>query len=129
MNILSPSILSADFSRLGEQIIEIDKAGAEYIHIDVMDGEFVEKNNVLQMRDYTLKIKNISMTPIDVHLMVKNPREHIDYFINQGVDRITFHYEVCKDNNEILSLVKEIIENGIKVGIAINPDTPVKKNI
>ena len=127
MSEVSVSVLDVDEENAVNVFYNVETAKIDYFHIDVMDGEFVEKNNVLQMRDYTLKIKNISMTPIDVHLMVKNPREHIDYFIDQGVDRITFHYEVCKDNNEILSLVKEIIENGIKVGIAINPDTPVKK--
>ena len=127
MSEVSVSVLDVDEENAVNVFYNVETAKIDYFHIDVMDGEFVEKNNVLQMRDYTLKIKNISMTPIDVHLMVKNPREHIDYFIDQCVDRITFHYEVCKDNNEILSLVKEIIENGIKVGIAINPDTPVKK--
>lgn len=101
----------------------IETAKIDYFHIDVMDGEFVENENVLKMRDYALKLQSISMTPLDVHLMVQRPMEHIDYFIDAGADRITFHIEVCEDKEEIFKIIKYLKENGIKVGIAINPET------
>lgn len=124
---VSVSVLDVEEENAINVFYNIETAKIDYFHIDVMDGEFVKKDNVLQMRDYTLKIKNISMTPIDVHLMVKNPKEHLDYFIDQEVNRITFHIEVCSDKEEIISIIKYLNENGIKVGIAVNPDTEIEK--
>ena len=96
------SVLDIDEEDAVDYFYNIETAKIDYFHIDVMDGDFVEKNTVLKMRDYTLKIHNITMTPIDVHLMVENPKEHFDYFIDQGADRITFHIEACKDKDEVL---------------------------
>lgn len=105
----------------------VETAKIDYFHIDVMDGKFVEKNNLEKMKDYALKIHTVSMTPLDVHLMVQDPREAIDDFIDQEPDRITFHLEACRDKNEVLSIIRYLIENGIKVGIAINPSTEIEK--
>lgn len=124
---ISVSVLDVEEENAINVFYNIETAKIDYFHIDVMDGEFVKKDNVLKMRDYTLKIKNISMTPIDVHLMVKNPKEHLDYFIDQEVNRITFHIEACSDKEEIISIIKYLNENGIKVGIAVNPDTEIEK--
>lgn len=105
----------------------VETAKIDYFHIDAMDGKFVEKNNLEQMKDYALKIHTVCMTPLDVHLMVENPKEVIDDFIDQEPDRITFHLEACTDKDEVLDIVKYLIENGVKVGIAVNPDTDIQK--
>ena len=121
------STLDVEEENAIEVFYNIETAKIDYFHIDVMDGEFVEKNNVLQMRDYALKINSISMTPLDVHLMVKKPMEHIDSFIDNGASRITFHIETCDNNEEALKVVNYLKENGVKVGIAINPDTEIER--
>lgn len=123
---VSVSVLDVEEENAINVFYNIETAKIDYFHIDVMDGEFVKKDNVLQMRDYTLKIKSISMTPIDVHLMVNNPKEHLDYFIDQGVNRISFHIEACSNKDEIISLAKYLNENGVRVGIAVNPDTEIE---
>lgn len=105
----------------------VETAKIDYFHIDAMDGKFVEKNNLEQMKDYALKIHTICMTPLDVHLMVENPREVIDDFLDQEPDRITFHLEVCRDKDDALSIIRYLIENGVKVGIAVSPDTDIEK--
>ena len=124
---VSVSVLDVEEENAINVFYNIETAKIDYFHIDVMDGEFVKKDNVLQMRDYALKITSVSMTPIDVHLMVKNPREHFDYFVDLGVNRITFHVEACSNKDEIISLAKYLNENRIKVGIAVNPDTDIKE--
>ncbi len=105
----------------------VETAKIDYFHIDVMDGKFVERNNLEQMKDYALKIHTICMTPLDVHLMVKNPKEVIEEFIDQEPNRITFHLEACRNKDEVLSISRYLIDNGIKVGIAISPDTEIEK--
>jgi ribulose-phosphate 3-epimerase len=124
---VSVTVLDVEEENALNVFYNIETAKIDYFHIDVIDGEFAENENVLKMRDYTLKIHSISMTPIEVHLMVKRPMEHIDDFIDLGADRIMFHIESCKDNNEALDIIKYIISNGIKAGITINPDTEVEK--
>lgn len=124
---VSISILDVKEEDSIKTFYNLETAKPDYFHIDVMDGKFVEKNNLEKMKDYTLKIHSMTMTPLDVHLMVENPRNEFDYFIDQGADKITFHYEVYKDNDEILNDIRYLIQNHIKVGIAINPDTDIEK--
>ena len=118
MNQLAPSILAADFSKLGEQIKEVEKAGARYLHIDVMDGTFVPSIS-FGLPLITSIRKNTGLI-FDVHLMVTEPERFVDQFADAGADIITVHYEACTHLNRTL---KHIKERGIKAGVALNPAT------
>ncbi len=120
MNILSPSLLSADFSRLGEEIAAIDNAGAEYIHVDVMDGLFVP--SISYGMPVIKSIRKSTGKVFDVHLMINEPIRYIKEFVESGADIITVHVEACADVVATLEIIREY---GVKAGISLNPDTPV----
>lgn len=117
---LSPSILSADFSKLGEDILNLEKYGADFIHIDVMDGNFVP--NISFGIPIIKSIRKLTTIPFDVHLMIEEPSRYIQDFANAGSDIITIHYEVDKHLDRTINYIKSF---GVKAGIAINPATPV----
>lgn len=116
---ISPSILSADFSRLGEEIIALDKAGADLIHIDVMDGNFVP--NISIGLPVIKAIRNKTDKVFDVHLMIENPSKYIDDFIEAGADIVTIHYEAEKHIDRAIEYIKS---KGAKAGVSLNPGTP-----
>ena len=119
-NIIAPSILSADFSKLGQEIRDVEKAGADWIHVDVMDGHFVP--NITIGPAVVRSIRPVTRLPLDVHLMIKNPGKYIESFAKAGSDIITFHSEIEEDPKEVIRLIKYYNK---KAGISIKPDTDI----
>ena len=120
-NILAPSILSADFKILGEQLKLTEEAGAEYIHFDVMDGMFVP--SISFGMPVLASIKGATTQTLDVHLMVTEPIRYVEEFVKAGADIVTVHYEACED---LQATIDKIHAAGAKVGISIKPKTPVE---
>jgi ribulose-phosphate 3-epimerase len=118
---LAPSILSADFSRLGEQVDEVSRAGADYIHVDVMDGQFVPQITIGAV--VVESIRRWTKVPLDVHLMIKHPERQIDRFIAAGADIVVVHVEACTHVHRVIQQIKE---KDVKAGIALNPGTPIE---
>ena len=116
---IAPSLLSCDFSKLGEEIKEVENAGADILHLDIMDGHFVP--NITFGPIIVRAIRKLTKLPIDAHLMISEPEKYIDNFIEAGSDWISFHIETTRDP---VKLAKHIRQKGKKAGIAINPDTP-----
>jgi ribulose-phosphate 3-epimerase len=119
MKKIAPSILSADFSKLGEEILAVEAAGADWIHIDVMDGHFVP--NITIGPGPIQSLRKITRLPFDVHLMIENPERYIDSFADAGSDVITVHVEAARHLHRIIAHIREW---GIKAGVSLNPATP-----
>lgn len=121
MLIISPSILAADFTNLGEEVKKVENAGVPYLHLDVMDGLFVP--NISFGMPIIASLRKQSRTVFDVHLMITDPMRYVDDFIKVGADLLTIHYESCENPAEV---AKYIRERGIKAAVAIKPATPAE---
>jgi len=119
--IIAPSILAADMNHLAEQVEQAEKAGADWIHVDVMDGRFVP--NITFGPMIVKAIRRITTLPIDVHLMIVEPEKHLQAFADAGTDHLTVHYETCPHIHRTLQSIREM---GMAPGIVINPGTPVE---
>jgi len=120
MTKIAPSILSADFSRLGDEIKAVEDAGADWIHVDVMDGHFVP--NITIGPPVVESIRKVTDLPLDVHLMIENADGYIKSFSEAGADILTVHAEACPHLNRTLQLIRE---HKVKAGVVLNPATPL----
>ncbi|MEC3886142.1 ribulose-phosphate 3-epimerase [Halobacillus sp. HZG1] len=121
MTKIAPSILASDFSKLGEEIKDVERGGADYIHVDVMDGHFVPNITIGPL--IVDHIRPVTDLPLDVHLMIENPDQYIEAFAKAGSDIITVHQEACPHLHRTIQLIKS---HGLKAGVVINPATPAE---
>lgn len=124
---ISTSVLNIEEENAVKTMYNLEVAHTDYFHIDVMDGRFVENDTSEKMRIYCEYLNQITNTPIDVHLMVKNIKEYIDSYLIFNPNIITFHYEACKDIEEVEKYIEYIKENNCKVGLSIKPQTDIKE--
>jgi len=119
MNYIAPSLLAANFTCLAEEVKKVEEGGANYLHLDIMDGVFVP--NISYGAGIVEALRPVSHLIFDVHLMIVEPIRYVDSFINAGADSITIHYESCKNCRQVLEYIRE---HSVKAGLAISPDTP-----
>ncbi|MHB9003879.1 MAG: ribulose-phosphate 3-epimerase [Coriobacteriia bacterium] len=119
--LMAPSILSADFTRLGQDVTRISQGGADFIHVDVMDGHFVP--NLTIGPPVVKALKRVTGTPLDVHLMIENAEETVDWYLDAGADWVTVHIEAC---DHVHRVIQAIHAAGAKAGVSLNPGTPVE---
>lgn len=124
---VSTSLLSMKKGEESKVILGLELAKTDYFHIDVMDGKFVEKDTYNKMLENSFYIKRISSLPLDIHLMVEDIKSAIDEFISVEPNIITFHYEACKNKNEVYEIIKYIKDRNCKVGISIKPETNIEE--
>ena len=117
---IAPSILSADFTRLGEQVRDAERAGADWIHVDVMDGHFVPNITVGPL--VVEAVRRVTCLPLDVHLMIERPERYIETFVNAGADSITLQHEACVHLHRCVQITRDL---GARTAVAINPATPI----
>lgn len=120
---IAPSILSADFAKMGEEVADLERCGADWIHVDVMDGVFVP--NITFGIKMVEDIRSHTRLPLDVHLMIVEPWKYVERFAKAGADYITVHAEACGDRTA--EVLEEIRSYGVKAGVAVSPDTPEKE--
>jgi ribulose-phosphate 3-epimerase len=121
MKKIAPSILSADFSRLGEEVEAVERAGADLIHVDVMDGHFVPNITIGPL--VVTGLRKLTSLPLDVHLMIEKPERYIEAFAQAGSTWITFHAEVCPRLGQMIKKVRQL---KVRPGVVLNPSTPLK---
>lgn len=118
---IAPSILSADFAKLGKEVQDVEMGGADFIHVDVMDGHFVPNITIGPL--VVQAIRPVTKLPLDVHLMIENPDQYIEAFAKAGADYITVHVEACRHLHRTIQHIKSL---GVKAGVVLNPATPVE---
>jgi len=119
---IAPSVLSADFARLGDEVAEVERAGADMIHFDVMDGHFVPNLSIgIPVLE---SLRKVTRLPLDAHLMIENPERYVEVFVKSGANSVSVHAEVCKD---IPAMAKRLHDLGARASIGINPETDVQR--